>query len=76
MASTTTFETSIGMIPGASWDEHIRLDDIKSPNLCKLFDAEKNISKHLLTALFGETTSLLGNGGNAVNFFDETAKKA
>ena len=53
-ASKTASETSIGKIPGACWDENIGLDNIKSPNLCKLFDTEKTIPKHLLTAIFGE----------------------
>lgn len=56
-------------------DENIGLDNIKSPNLCKLFDTEKTIPKHLLTALFGEMISLLGNGGNTVNFFHGNGRK-
>ena len=61
--------------PAGCWDEHIALDETKTPNLACLFGKKTSAPNHLLTALFGELVSILGNGDSTVSFFHGNGRK-
>ena len=50
-ASKLAFETSHTKAPVGFWDEHIALDETKTPNLACLFGKKTSAPNHLLTAL-------------------------
>ena len=50
------------------WEESIELDEAKTPNLSRIFEGKTQIRSNLLTTIFGELASILGNGNNAVTF--------
>jgi hypothetical protein len=57
------------------WEECIEIDAAKTPNLSRIFEGKSKIQSNLLTALFGELASILGNGNNAVTFYHGNGRK-
>jgi hypothetical protein len=62
-------------IPGGWSEEYTQLNEVKAPNLSRLFGGKKYIPTNLVTAIFRELLSILGDSNNVVTFHHRNGQK-
>jgi hypothetical protein len=55
-------------IPGGWSEEYTQLNEVKAPNLSRIFGGKKCIPTNLVSAIFKELLSILGDSNNVMTF--------